>query len=90
MSVVARPIPFATFATLVAGFVDAVGYAHLGGLFLSFMSGNSTRFGLRIAQGQWSVTLVTEAAGGLLAALTGLAVAFHGHLVRPIAPQDGA
>lgn len=54
------------------------------------MSGNSTRLGLQIAQGQWSVTLVTEAAGGLLATLMGLAVAFHGHLVRPIAPQGGA
>ncbi|GLK71959.1 hypothetical protein GCM10017643_20750 [Ancylobacter dichloromethanicus] len=59
-------------------------------MFLSFMSGNSTRLGLQIAQGQWSVTLVTEAAGGLLATLMGLAVAFHGHLVRPIAPQGGA
>ncbi|MDQ0346930.1 YoaK family protein [Ancylobacter vacuolatus] len=54
-----RPLLFATFATLVAGFVDAVGYAHLGGLFLSFMSGNSTRLGIQLAQGHWPLALFT-------------------------------
>ncbi|MDR6951433.1 oxalate decarboxylase [Ancylobacter sp. 3268] len=47
-----RPLLFATLATLIAGFVDAVGYAYLGGLFLSFMSGNSTRLGISLASGQ--------------------------------------
>ncbi|MGB6955296.1 MAG: DUF1275 family protein [Bradyrhizobium sp.] len=27
---------------------------HLGGLFVSFMSGNSTRLGVSLAQGHWS------------------------------------
>ena len=29
----------------LAGMVDAIGYLHLGGLFVSFMSGNSTQLG---------------------------------------------
>ena len=34
----------------LAGFVDATGFLATGGFFLSFMSGNSTRFGVGIAQ----------------------------------------
>ncbi|PSJ59788.1 YoaK family protein [Pseudaminobacter soli (ex Li et al. 2025)] len=33
----------------VAGFVDALGFVHLGGFFVSFMSGNSTRLGVGLA-----------------------------------------
>lgn len=40
---------FATLMTLTAGFVDSVGYVQLGGLYLSFMSGNTTRMGVAIA-----------------------------------------
>lgn len=36
-----------------AGFVDAVGFIHLGGYFVSFMSGNSTRGGTALAEGNW-------------------------------------
>ena len=35
----------------LAGCVDAIGFAMLGGLFVSFMSGNSTRMGVFAAQG---------------------------------------
>jgi len=35
----------------VAEFVDAVGYLKLGGFFVSFMSGNSTRLGVGIGTG---------------------------------------
>lgn len=38
------------FAAL-AGFVDAVGFLASGGFFLSFMSGNSTRFAVGLAEG---------------------------------------
>lgn len=38
-----------TAMTMVAGFVDAVGYINLGQFYLSFMSGNTTRFGIAIA-----------------------------------------
>ncbi len=37
-----------------AGFVDAVGFIHLGGYFVSFMSGNSTRGGTALAEGNWT------------------------------------
>jgi uncharacterized membrane protein YoaK (UPF0700 family) len=37
----------------LAGYVDGIGFLHLGGLFVSFMSGNSTRMGVSLAQGQW-------------------------------------
>lgn len=35
---------------MLAGFVDAMGFLALGGVFVSFMSGNSTRLGAGIAQ----------------------------------------
>ena len=38
---------------LVAGYVDAVGYLQLGHLFLSFMSGNTTQFGIATARLDW-------------------------------------
>jgi uncharacterized membrane protein YoaK (UPF0700 family) len=36
-----------------AGFVDAVGFRHLGGIFVSFMSGNTTRLGVDVAMADW-------------------------------------
>ena len=36
----------------LAGYVDGIGFLHLGGLFVSFMSGNSTRMGVSLADGQ--------------------------------------
>jgi uncharacterized membrane protein YoaK (UPF0700 family) len=38
----------------LAGYVDSIGFLHLGGLFVSFMSGNSTRMGVSLAVGNWS------------------------------------
>jgi uncharacterized membrane protein YoaK (UPF0700 family) len=35
----------------VAGYVDAVGFLMTGGFFVSFMSGNSTRLGVGLAEG---------------------------------------
>ena len=39
----------ATIMTALAGFVDALGYTAMGHLYLSFMSGNSTQFGMAVA-----------------------------------------
>ena len=48
----------------LAGFVDAVGFIASGGLFISFMSGNSTRLGIGLAE----ATRFALLAGSLLAA----------------------
>ena len=37
--------------TATAGFVDGLAFIHLGGYFVSFMSGNSTRAGSDLVQG---------------------------------------
>ncbi|KAB3523517.1 DUF1275 domain-containing protein [Corynebacterium sp. zg254] len=37
--------------TFVAGYVDSVGFIHLGGVFLSFMSGNTTRSATSLVEG---------------------------------------
>jgi uncharacterized membrane protein YoaK (UPF0700 family) len=45
----------------VAGFVDAVGFLTLGGFFVSFMSGNSTRLAAGLAQGEFETVAVAGA-----------------------------
>lgn len=60
----------------VAGYVDAIGFLKLGGFFVSFMSGNSTRLGVGLATAHWSavatvLTLVGSfVVGVVLGALT--------------------
>jgi uncharacterized membrane protein YoaK (UPF0700 family) len=48
-----RNVALACALSALAGYVDGIGFLHLGGLFVSFMSGNSTRMGVDLAQGQW-------------------------------------
>jgi uncharacterized membrane protein YoaK (UPF0700 family) len=73
-----RNITLACALSALAGYVDAIGFLHLAGLFVSFMSGNSTRMGVSLAEGQWlhaakSLSLialfVTGAAAGSLIVL---------------------
>ena len=73
-----RNIALACALSALAGYVDAIGFLHLGGLFVSFMSGNSTRLGVSLADGQWEtaagafgliVLFVIGAAGGSLLVL---------------------
>src|SRR6267154_4164908 len=59
-----RNILLACALSALAGYVDGIGFLHLGGLFVSFMSGNSTRMGVSLAEGNWSNAL---AAFGLVA-----------------------
>jgi len=54
----------AALLAALAGYVDAVGFLQLGGFFVSFMSGNSTRLGVGAALGD--LTIVATA-GGLIA-----------------------
>jgi uncharacterized membrane protein YoaK (UPF0700 family) len=58
-----RNVALACALSALAGYVDAIGFLHLFGLFVSFMSGNSTRMGVSLAQGQW---LTASAAFGLI------------------------
>lgn len=54
---------FAAALAALAGFADATAFVHLGGYFVSFMSGNSTRLGVGLAE-DWSAAAL---AGGLIA-----------------------
>lgn len=53
---------FAIGLSTLAGFVDAVGFIQLGGFFVSFMSGNSTRLGVGLIERSQDAAL----AGGLI------------------------
>lgn len=48
----------------LAGYVDGIGFIYLGGLFVSFMSGNSTRLGVSFAEGHYGEA---ASAAGLIA-----------------------
>ena len=48
--------------TALAGYVDALAFVHLGGFFVSFMSGNSTRLGVGLVQKSGNARI----AGGLI------------------------
>lgn len=53
---------FAIALAALSGYVDALGFIYLGGFFVSFMSGNSTRLGVGIVQ-DWHHALIS---GGLI------------------------
>jgi uncharacterized membrane protein YoaK (UPF0700 family) len=46
-----RGLVLAGLLAALAGFVDATGYLHLSGLFVSYMSGNSTQLAIALGQG---------------------------------------
>ena len=79
-----RTLALACTLSALAGYVDGVGFLHLGGTFVSFMSGNSTRLGVNLAEGHWLdaaeaigviALFVTGAAAGSLIVFTR---SFHG------------
>ena len=61
----------ATCLAFLGGYVDALGFVALGGFFVSFMSGNSTRAGVGIAEG----TMAAAIAASLIAAFVAGVVA---------------
>jgi len=67
-----RNIVLACALSALAGYVDGIGFLHLGGLFVSFMSGNSTRMGVSIAEGQFRAA--AEAFGLIALFVLGAAV----------------
>lgn len=77
----ARARTLATCLSTLAGFVDSIAYIHLGGFFVSFMSGNTTRLGVGLAEGSSDAVragglLLTFVVGVILGSLTG-------HLNKP-------
>lgn len=53
-----KGVMLAATLSALAGYVDAVGFMTLGGFFISFMSGNSTRLGVGLAMGAWDEAAV--------------------------------
>lgn len=54
-------IPFAIALAMLAGCADSIGFLEFSQLFMSFMSGNTTRFGVAVANGDWeNVTRVAS------------------------------
>lgn len=69
----------ASLMTALAGFVDAVGYAATGHLYLSFMSGNSTQFGMALVRGDahaigWAGAVIATFVLGAFLGSLGVAV----------------
>jgi uncharacterized membrane protein YoaK (UPF0700 family) len=58
---------FAICLAALAGYVDAIGFLSLGGFFVSFMSGNSTRFSVGLAGHGQDAAI----AGGLIGSFVG-------------------
>lgn len=46
-----RDVFLAMSLSALAGYIDALGFLSLGGLFVSFMSGNTTRLAAGVAEG---------------------------------------
>jgi uncharacterized membrane protein YoaK (UPF0700 family) len=64
----------------LAGFVDAIGFIKLGGFFVSFMSGNSTRLAVALAQGAaltGGALIAVFVAGVVLGSLAGRLAKTH-------------
>ncbi|MGW0177053.1 YoaK family protein [Rhodococcus sp. NPDC003322] len=60
-----RTYAVAVVLAALAGYVDAMGFITLGGFFVSFMSGNTTRMGVAAVDGNWHPALVGAGVIGL-------------------------
>lgn len=70
----------------LAGYVDAVGFIKLGGFFVSFMSGNSTRLGVGLAQASPQAALAAGLIGCFVTGVVAGSLAGHfaGTRRRPV------
>ncbi len=81
----------AVYLSSITGFIDALGFLYLGGFFLSFMSGNTTRMTAAAAEGAWPVA--GKAAGVMALFLVGVMIGAlisrlaHRHL-PPTRPRE--
>lgn len=62
----------AVYLSSITGFIDALGFMYLGGFFLSFMSGNTTRLTAALNDGQ--LTVAAKAGTLMLLFLIGVAI----------------
>jgi uncharacterized membrane protein YoaK (UPF0700 family) len=62
---------FACLLSALAGFVDAIGFIQTGGFFVSFMSGNSTRLGVGVAESMRSAFVAAAIVLCFLAGVVG-------------------
>ncbi|MDX3910403.1 MAG: YoaK family protein [Sphingobium sp.] len=76
-----RSRALATCLSALAGYVDAIGFLSLGGFFVSFMSGNSTRLGVGLAQGSTVAVIAIGLIGTFLVGV--IAGSFTGHIAGP-------
>ena len=98
-------VALAVGLSAIAGYVDAIGFLKLGGFFVSFMSGNSTRLGVGVATGRWDMVrtalgliglfVAGVVAGALVARLAGegrrsVVLAFEAALLAAAAALIGA
>lgn len=67
----------ATCLSALAGYVDAIGFLSLGGFFVSFMSGNSTRLGVGLAQTSGAAIVAAGLIGTFLLGVIAGSVAGH-------------
>ncbi|MGO1393908.1 MAG: YoaK family protein, partial [Agrococcus casei] len=71
-SVTRRDLWISAGLAFVAGYVDAVGFIETGGLFVSFMSGNSTQLGIEVLDGGVETAMV--AVGLIVAFVIGVII----------------
>ncbi len=64
----------------LAGYVDALAFLELGGFFVSFMSGNSTRLGVGLAAGSPAALIAAGLVGCFVAGV--MAGSLAGHVAR--------
>ena len=83
-----RPSLFLACATTaIAGYIDAVGFVHLSGLYLSFMTGNTTRLGVLISQAHWDAVAFCLAVIGSFVAGSALGTLLADRVTGdPVAP----
>ncbi len=77
-----RILVLAVGLSALAGYIDAFGFISLGGFFVSFMSGNTTRLGIALSRGTW--TQVGEGAGIIVTFVCGACL---GALVNHFSPR---
>ena len=75
----------ATCLSTLAGYVDAVGFLESGGLFVSFMSGNSTRLAVGLVDGAQVAAAAFGVVGAFVAGV--VAGALIGHRAQARRPQ---